>query len=65
MSKPNIKEKFHYMLSLFELNITMRDELLASEFCQRLLSTISEFYINAKTKSSIKKVKNSEFWMTN
>ena len=37
-------------LSLFELNITMRDELLASEFCQRLLSTISEFYINAKTK---------------
>jgi hypothetical protein len=37
-------------LSLFELNITMRDELLASEFCQRLLSTISEFYINTKTK---------------
>ena len=37
-------------LSLFELNITMRDELLASKFCQRLLSTISEFYINTKTK---------------
>ena len=37
-------------LSLFELNITMKDELLASEFCQRLLSTISEFYINTKTK---------------
>jgi hypothetical protein len=28
----------------------MRDELLASKFCQRLLSTISEFYINTKTK---------------
>ena len=37
-------------LSLFELDITMRDEILASEFCQRLLSTISEFYINTKTK---------------
>jgi len=37
-------------LSLFELNITMRDEQLASEFCRRLLSTISEFYINTKTK---------------
>ena len=37
-------------LSLFELDISMRDEILASEFCQRLLSTISEFYINTKTK---------------
>ena len=37
-------------LSLFELDITMRDEILASEFNQRLLSTISEFYINTKTK---------------
>jgi hypothetical protein len=37
-------------LSLFEINITMRDEQLASLFCTRLLSKTSDLYINAKTK---------------
>lgn len=37
-------------LSLFEINITMRDEQLASLFCKRLLSMTSDLYINAKTK---------------
>ena len=37
-------------LSLFEVNITMRDEQLASLFCKRLLSMTSDLYINAKTK---------------
>jgi len=37
-------------LSLFEINITMRDEQLASLFCQRLLTMTSDLYINAKTK---------------
>ncbi len=37
-------------LSLFEINITMLDEQLASLFCQRLLSNTSDLYINAKTK---------------
>jgi hypothetical protein len=37
-------------LSLFEMNITMRDEQLASLFCKRLLNMTSDLYINAKTK---------------
>jgi hypothetical protein len=37
-------------LSLFEINITMRDEQLASLFCKRLLTMTSDLYINAKTK---------------
>jgi hypothetical protein len=37
-------------LSLIEINITMRDEQLASLFCTRLLSKTSDLYINAKTK---------------
>lgn len=37
-------------LSLFEINITMLDEQLASLFCQRLLAKTSELYIDAKTK---------------
>jgi hypothetical protein len=37
-------------LSLFELNITMLDENLATLFCKRLLINTSDLYINAKTK---------------
>lgn len=37
-------------LSLFEINITMLDEKLATLFCQRLLAKTSELYIDAKTK---------------
>lgn len=37
-------------LSLFEINITMRDDQLASLFCQRLLAKTSDLYIEAKTK---------------
>jgi hypothetical protein len=37
-------------LSLFEINITMRDEYLATLFCERLLAKTSDLYIDAKTK---------------
>jgi|688.fasta_scaffold27325_6 hypothetical protein len=37
-------------LSLFEINITMRDDQLANLFCQRLLNKTSDLYIEAKTK---------------
>jgi hypothetical protein len=37
-------------LSLFEINITMRDEQLATLFCERLLAKTSDLYIDAKTK---------------
>lgn len=37
-------------LSLFEINITMLDEQLATLFCERLLAKTSDLYIDAKTK---------------
>jgi len=50
ISKPDKK------LSFFEINTTMRDERLSQLFCERLLKTTTDFYIEAKTRRTRKNV---------
>ena len=37
-------------LGIFEINIVMTDDLLPSLFCQRLMKSVSDFYIETKTR---------------
>ena len=50
ISKPDKK------LGFFKISGTMRDEQLSKLFCERLLKTTADFYIEAKTRRSRKNV---------
>ena len=50
ISKPDKK------LSFFQITVTMRDERLSKLFCERLLKTTTDFYIEAKTRRTRKNV---------
>lgn len=50
ISKPDKK------LGFFQINNIMRDEKLSKLFCERLLKTTAEFYIEAKTRRTRKNV---------
>ena len=43
-------------LGFFQINVTMRDERLSQLFCERLLKTTTDFYIEAKTRRTRKNV---------
>jgi hypothetical protein len=37
-------------LGIFEVNVVMTDDLLPSLFCQRLMKSVSDFYVETKTR---------------